>query len=102
VAWAAAGSLALAAATGCAVWGTVTDLETRPGVLTVAGVVVAGLAFCAFVFHAVRYAAARRFRRRPLPAAVLDVHLAGLAGEPPPGRQAPGIASESETDVGFP
>jgi len=102
VALAAAGSLALSLGTAAAVWSAVAGLDTRPGVAMVGGVVLAGFAFCGFVFHAVRLGAARRFRRRPPPRAVLEAHLAALRDGPQPARQPPGTQPETERDVGFP
>lgn len=72
---AAAGALALCALSGAAVVVSLTGLDVQPGTGSVVGVVVSGLAFCAFVFHALRIAAARRLARRGLDAAALERHL---------------------------
>jgi GPH family glycoside/pentoside/hexuronide:cation symporter len=78
VALAGVAALALSAVSATAVWGTITSLDVKPGAGSVVGVVVAGLAFCGFVFHALRLGAALRFGRRGLDAAALDRHRAGI------------------------
>jgi len=69
--------LALCLGVGASVHETVTDLDAEPGVGTVVGVVVAGLGFCAFVFHLLRLRAATRFAGMGLDRTVLERHLSG-------------------------
>jgi GPH family glycoside/pentoside/hexuronide:cation symporter len=76
VALAGAAALAVCVAAGGAVWGTLTGLDVKPGAGSVVGVVVSGLAFCGFVFHALRFLAARRFDPTTVRAA-----LAGAPGD---------------------
>jgi GPH family glycoside/pentoside/hexuronide:cation symporter len=50
--------------------------ETSPALATVFAVVAAGLAFTAFLFHALRLGPARRMLRDPVPGALIRAHLA--------------------------
>ncbi|NNL67409.1 MAG: hypothetical protein HKP30_14265, partial [Myxococcales bacterium] len=93
VAWLAAGSLALCVAVGWVLLHGMTGLDAKPGVPSVIGVMVSGLAFCAFVFHLVRLRAARRFAARGIPAETITRYHRSL--------QPGGIPDESDTDVGF-
>lgn len=72
--WAAA-SLAFAVVTAGSVYLTMTDVSARPGLLVVLEVVASGVALTAFVFHAVRFRAARALASRPFPEAVLRAHV---------------------------
>jgi len=74
VALAATGALAVCVVSGLAVWATLTGLDVKPGAGSVVGVVVSGLGFCGFVFHALRLRAARRFVRLDPDAAALERH----------------------------
>jgi GPH family glycoside/pentoside/hexuronide:cation symporter len=53
----------------------VRDLSQEPGLLPVAAIVVAGLAFSAAVFHLVRVRAALLYRKRPIDPALVRAHL---------------------------
>ena len=49
--------------------------ESRPPLITVFAVVVAGLTFTAFFFHLLRLNPARRMARDPLPDELIRAHL---------------------------
>lgn len=89
----AAGSLALCVSLGFVLVGNVTGLDAKPGVPSVVGVMVSGLALCAFIFHLVRLRAARRFSAQGVPAEIVTRYRQSL--------QPGGIPPESDTDVGF-
>lgn len=53
----------------------VRDLSQEPGLLPVAAIVVAGIAFSTAIFHAIRVRAALLFRSRPIDSALVRAHL---------------------------
>lgn len=59
----------------------VSNLEVRPPLTTVLAIVVAGLAFTAFIFHCLRLGPARRMTRNPLPDEIILAHLDHDGGE---------------------
>ena len=77
--WAATG-LCLVAAVGAGVmaFAGIDSLEDRPHPLTVLGVVVSGLSFTGFIFHALRIGPARRLTRADPGREVLAAHLDAL------------------------
>lgn len=65
------------------------DLAGEPGLTPIFGVVVSGLAFTALCFHAIRVRAAWKLFTTPIPAALIEGHLAMIefiarAAAPPP------------------
>ncbi len=71
----ATGSLALSVLSFWLVSKSLADLSQKPGLATTAEVVFGGLGFTACVYHLIRFVAARRMRREPVPHDVVRSHL---------------------------
>jgi MFS/sugar transport protein len=67
--------LALAAAAVSSVAWTIGDLSRDIGLAAVLSVVLAGFALTAVAYHGVRFRAALRMRREPVPAEAVSLHL---------------------------
>ncbi|MGH0034948.1 MAG: MFS transporter [Myxococcota bacterium] len=97
----AGGRLLGGAVAACALWlglcaaavwaslGRIDDLSREPGLLAVAEIITAGVAFTAFCYHAVRVRAAWRFDAKPPSAVRLRAH-----------REGPGVAAGPASSPG--
>jgi GPH family glycoside/pentoside/hexuronide:cation symporter len=71
----ALGCLLLSALGASVVASNLGDLSQRPGITTTIGVVVAGLAFTAVIYHLIRLRAARKMSLAPVDEQVVEAHL---------------------------
>jgi GPH family glycoside/pentoside/hexuronide:cation symporter len=74
---AAAISLLVCVGAGAFALAGMTNPESRPPLTTVLAIVVAGLAFTAFIFHCLRLKPARRMAGTPIPDDIIQAHLDG-------------------------